>query len=162
MPSCQCPLHRRDHDVAVRRALAAENPVGAERHVRCNALEAGGRVIGADDARDVRSMAAAVVRIRIRRRHRIVGGCVGVGVESVADEVIAIGDALRSGRGDCLARDAVAAECRVIDVDARVHHRDLDALARVAELVLRDVGAGHGDRGVEVGRRGRSRVPARR
>ncbi len=89
-------------------------------------------------------MAVAVIRIGIR--HRGVAA-----IEGVTHEVPA-GDHPRGREhGAVGARGAVAAQGRVVVIDARVHHGNLDAGAAIAECVLHDVGAGQCDRADQVG-----------
>ncbi len=134
-------LHRRQHDVGGRGTIAAEHAIGAEHDVRGHARHG---AVCADDAADVRAVAIAVIRIRVRNRGL-------VEIEGVADEVPAGDDAGSREHGAVRAIDAVAAEVGVIVVDAGVHHRDLDAGAGVTERVLRDAGAGHLNGGREIG-----------
>ena len=135
-------LHRGDHDVRLGGAVAAEDPVGAEGHTGRDAGDAR-RVVGlrADDAGDVRAVAGAVHRVVVGsghrgRRRRVVG---------IANEVVAVRDA-------AVGSDLVAsAEVRVLIVESGVDDADPYARAGIAELRLRHVGAGHGERGGQLG-----------
>ena len=131
----QRALHCRDHDVGRGRAGAAEDSISAELDVGRDTLH---YAVGADDACHVTAVASAIIRIGIGNRG------VGAGVR-VADEVIAGNHARGRERRAVVA--AAAAEIRVIDVDAGVHHGDLHARAIQAQIVLGDVGASHGECG---------------
>ena len=135
----QGTLHRGDHDLVRRRAFTAEDAVRAERHVRSDALHL---AVGTDDARDVRAVPVAVVRVGIRIRDRLIRGARRIRVVRVADEVPSLCNPA--------ARTEAAAEIGMLVVRPGIHDRDLHALAREAELVLGDVGARHLERGREL------------
>ncbi len=146
------PLHRGDHDLVGRGAFAAEDAVRAERDARSDARDL---AVCADDARDVRAVPVAVVRDRIRRRSRAIGRRGRIRVVRVTHEVPLRDDA---GVRERRTRRPVPAEVRVVEVDARVHHGDLDPFTRQAELVLGDVRARHLDRRREIRNRRRRRL----
>src|SRR5699024_6203067 len=87
-------LHGIEHDVGGGGTVAAEYPVGPERHIRRHATYAAfGRIpAGPDDAGHVRAVPVAVVRIGIRVRFGLIGRAGGVGVVVIADEVVPHGD----------------------------------------------------------------------
>ena len=132
-------LHRREQDVGRRRPIAAEDAVGVEPHP---GGDAGNRAVGADDARHVRAVSAAVVRERIRGRHRVEARRHWVGIEGVADQVEALRHAAAAAEA--------AAEIGMVVVDAGIDHRHAHAAAREPELRLGDVGAGHAQGGDQV------------
>jgi hypothetical protein len=107
--------------------------------VECDAWsDAGDAAVRADDAGDVRAVAVAVVRQRIRHGNRVECRRIRIRVERVANQVVASPDAA--------ARAEAAAEIGMVVVHARVDDGDLDAVAAQPELALRDVGAGHRER----------------
>ena len=132
-------LHGLHDDLGIGGAVAAEDAVGAELDVGGHAGDA--LTVGADDAGDVRAVAAAVVGPLVRNGG-VDGRVVAGGVVGVAHVVVALDDPLVREVGR-LVVDAGAAQGGVVVVDAGIDDADLDARAGEAEFVVGDVRTGH-------------------
>ncbi len=131
------PVHGGHDDVGRAAAVAAEDPVGAERDVRGHPLDL---PVGADDAGHVRAVSATVVGEGVGPGG--VGRGIGTaGVVGVAHEVVAIGHArVREVTGFVV--DAGSAEVGMVVVDAGVDDAHLDALAGDAQFLVGDICTG--------------------